>query len=306
VTIRRAPADRPLATRFGWALLLVLLSNALPVCADYPRIGRLDRSDPLFLQHQYDIQEFYRRSASGSALPPLLIYRYDLSPPDTLFAIAARFSLPYSAIASLNRLTSPSLDGRSSILVPGHPGIFLPAEPRTDLETIMHDLRRDRSSAALTVASGQGQESFRYFAGEDFLPDERTAFLAVIFRHPLPDSRLTSPFGTRVNPITSRTTFHGGADYAAPEGTAVLAARAGRVVDIGFDQVLGTYVVVQHDGGFQTFYGHLRSVHVSLYDRVRSGMMLGAVGSTGMVTGPHLHFEIRQNGQSRDPETMLR
>ena len=303
---RRTLANRPSPAGFRWALPLLLLLVGPPLWADYPQMGRLHRSDPLFLQHQNGIQDYYRRVASGSDLPPLLIYRYDLDPADTLFAIAARLSLPYSAIASLNRLSSPSLAGRSSILVPGLPGIFLPSEPHTDLETIMYDLRHQRSSTMLTVASGQSRESFQYFAGEDYLPEERTAFLGMIFRHPLPDGRLTSSFGPRVNPITARHTFHGGADYAAPEGTAVLAARAGRVTEIGTDRVLGSYVVLQHDGGFQTLYGHLRSVAVSLNEEVRSGMILGAVGTTGMVTGPHLHFEIRQHGQSRDPERMLR
>ena len=306
MSIRRLPASRRRAPRFSFALLIVLLVAGPRLWADYPRIDRLDRSDPLYLQHQHDIQAYYRSVAAGSQPPPLLIYRYDLAPTDTLFAIAARLSLPYSAIASLNRLTGPTLTGRSSILLPGLPGIFVPVEPRTDLEAIMDDLRRDRASPKLTVAPNAEQARFRYFPGEDFLPEERTVFLGRVFRHPLPNGRLTSPYGPRINPITARSGFHAGADYAAPEGSKVLAARGGRVVELGSDSVLGTYLVLAHDAGFQTVYGHLRSVTVSLYDEVRSGMILGAVGSTGMVTGPHLHFEIRQHGRSRDPETMVR
>ena len=127
----------------------------------------------------------------------------------------------------------------------------------------------------------------------------------MIFRRPLPDGILTSPYGPRVNPVTSVFGFHEGTDYAAPEGTAVLAARGGRVAEIGQNDILGTYIVLQHSGGFQTIYGHLSSVAVSLNDEVRSGMMLGAVGSTGQVTGSHLHFEILQSGRTRDPEQML-
>ncbi len=274
--------------------------------AEYPLIRTLDRSDPLFLQHQSDIQRFYRSASSGGDPPELLIYRYDLGEHDTLFAIAARLSMPYSAIASLNRLPDPSLDGRTSILVPGVPGIYLSLSPASDLEFIMHDLRRERRTQVLSVAAPNGSHPFRFYPGEDFLPEERTAFLGMAFRHPLPNGRLTSSYGPRVNPVTARYTFHRGADYAAPAGTPVLAARGGRVTRTGYDDILGNYVVVDHSGGFQTLYGHLQSVHVSLNDEVRSGMILGRVGSSGLVTGAHLHFEIRHYGRTRDPETMIR
>jgi murein DD-endopeptidase MepM/ murein hydrolase activator NlpD len=191
------------------------------------------------------------------------------------------------------------------MLLPGIPGLFVPLAPDSDLESIMHDLRRERDASVVTLSTDAGPTVFRFFPGEDFLPEERLAFLGMMFRHPLPGGELTSPFGARMNPITAVYGFHGGADFAAPEGTAVLASRGGRVAEVGDDPVLGTYLVVEHSGGFQTLYGHLSSIAVSLNDRVRSGMIIGAVGSTGMVTGSHLHFEIRQHGRSRDPEPML-
>ncbi|MFW6292352.1 MAG: LysM peptidoglycan-binding domain-containing M23 family metallopeptidase [Spirochaetota bacterium] len=273
--------------------------------AQYPHLHLLDRSDPLYVQHQSDIREYYRRSSAGEELPPLLIYRYRVREGDTLFGIAARLSLPYSALATLNRLAEPELEADATLFVPGVPGVFVPLAPESDLESIMHDLRRDRHAAVVTVAESSGTTVFRFFAGEDFLPEERLAFLGMMFRHPLPNGELTSPWGPRRNPITAQHSFHGGADYAAPEGTRVLASRGGRVSEVGDDPVLGNYVIVEHSGGFRTLYGHLSSLAVSLNDEVRSGMILGAVGSTGMVTGSHLHFEIRQNGRSRDPEPML-
>lgn len=295
----------------AFALLAVVAGVTV---AQYPRLRLLDRSDPLYVQHQSDIREYYRRSSAGDELPPLLIYRYRVREGDTLFGIAARLSLPYSALATLNRLAKPELEAEATLLVPGVPGVFVPLAPESDLESIMHDLRRDRDAAVVTVAAAVGESSgvessgatvFRFFAGEDFLPEERLAFLGMMFRHPLPNGELTSPWGPRRNPITAQYSFHGGADYAAPEGTRVLASRGGRVSELGDDPVLGNYVILEHSGGFRTLYGHLSSIAVSLNDEVRSGMILGAVGSTGMVTGSHLHFEIRQNGRSRDPEPML-
>ena len=281
-------------------VLLALVAGT--AAAQYPEIGALDRSDPLYAQHQSDIRDYYRRSSAGDELPPLLLYRYRVRTDDTLFGLAARLSLPYSALATLNRLAAPELEPGSTLLIPGVPGVFVPLAPESDLESIMHDLRRERQADVVTIA---GASVFRFFPGEDFLPEERLAFLGMMFRRPLPDGELTSRWGPRINPITAEYGFHGGADYAATEGTRVLASRGGRVGELGFDPVLGKYVIVDHTGGFQTVYGHLSTITVSLNDEVRSGMILGAVGSTGMVTGSHLHFEIRQHGRSRDPEAML-
>jgi len=290
--------------RFLLSAALLTVVHGLAV-GQYPRVERLDRTDPLFLQHQQGIRDYYRRAGAGDELPPLLIYRYETDEDDTLFGVAARFSLPYSAIATLNRISSPELTVRDELLVPGLPGVFVPLVPESDLESIMHDLRRENDAAVVTVPGDTAPMVFRFFAGEDFLPEERTAFLGLVFRHPLPTGALSSPWGPRTNPVTAEFGFHGGADYAAEAGTDVLAARGGRVAEIGFNEVLGNYVILEHSGGFQSVYGHLQRVTVSLNDEVRSGMILGAVGSTGMVTGPHLHFEIRQHGRSRDPEPML-
>ena len=284
---------------------VAMLLAASYIGAEYPMIGRLDRSDALYVQHQLDIREFYRSSSAGEPLPPLLIYRYEVRDNDTLFGIAARFSLPYSAVATLNRIAKPELVAGQVLLIPGVPGVFVPLSPDGDLESIMHDLRSSGDATVVTVSTLVGPTVFRFFAGEDFLPEERTAFLGMVFRHPLPDSRLSSPWGPRTNPITAEFGFHGGADYVAAAGTPVLAARGGRVAETGFNDILGNYVILEHSGGFETVYGHLEHASVSLNDEVRSGMILGAVGSTGMVTGAHLHFEIRQHGRSRDPQPML-
>lgn len=297
-------SPRSSVVRASLAIALAAVA-AGTVGAQYPQIRSLDRSDPLYVQHQSDIREYYRRASAGDELPPLLIYRYRVREGDTIFGLAARLSLPYSALATLNRLSEPELEPEADLLIPGVPGVFVPLAPESDLESIMHDLRRERRAAVVTVRASAGGSVFRFFAGEDFLAEERLAFLGMMFRHPLPDGDLTSPWGPRVNPITAEYSFHGGADYAAAEGTRVLASRGGRVSEVGNDPIVGAYVVVDHSGGFQTLYGHLSSIAVSLNDEVRSGMILGAVGSTGMVTGPHLHFEIRQNGRSRDPEPML-
>ncbi len=109
----------------------------------------------------------------------------------------------------------------------------------------------------------------------------------------------------RDNPFTGDSEFHKGIDLAAPYGTEVFAARDGTVGSVGFDPVMGKMVIVDHEAGYQSIYGHLAEIHVQLNDAVRSGMIIGAVGTTGYSTGPHLHFEIRRRGSSRDPAPLL-
>jgi murein DD-endopeptidase MepM/ murein hydrolase activator NlpD len=88
-------------------------------------------------------------------------------------------------------------------------------------------------------------------------------------------------------------------------GTDVLAARAGRVVAIQEDPALGLMLVVEHEGGWRTIYGHLSKVFAELNQRVLSGTIIAAVGSTGLSTGPHLHFEIRMGTVHKDPSSLL-
>ena len=108
--------------------------------------------------------------------------------------------------------------------------------------------------------------------------------------------RLTSPFGYRTNPVSGNYGFHTGIDIAAPEGTPVAAAYAGRVTSVGEDDVWGKFVLIEHSDGFETYYCHLSEIYVSEGTVLRKSETLGLVGSTGWSTGPHLHFEIINNG----------
>ena len=106
---------------------------------------------------------------------------------------------------------------------------------------------------------------------------------------------LSNPYGT----VNGRT--HTGIDIPASEGEVILAAADGTVIETGFDPEQGNYVVLDHGGGLTTLYGQCQSVDVEQGDTVRAGEMIGAVGSSGMSTGPHLHFEVRQDGEHQDP-----
>ncbi len=123
---------------------------------------------------------------------------------------------------------------------------------------------------------------------------------------PVEPTRISSGFGKiRVDLTTpTHTRTHKGIDMTAPQGAPVQAARAGQVVRAGASiGGFGNLVVVDHGDGIQSYYGHLSTVDVRVGDRVETGTRVGAVGSTGRSSGPHLHFEVRKDGVSIDPTT---
>lgn len=113
--------------------------------------------------------------------------------------------------------------------------------------------------------------------------------------------RITSGFGNRFHPVLKRTRLHAGIDFGAPTGTPIRAAASGVVVSASYRGGYGNTVIIDHGGGYATLYGHCSRVYVSAGQRVAQGQRIAAVGSTGLSTGPHLHFEIRINGRPVNP-----
>lgn len=113
--------------------------------------------------------------------------------------------------------------------------------------------------------------------------------------------QLTSGFGYRIHLILGINRFHSGIDLAAPYGTLVGAADGGQVIQAGYSGGYGYSVTLYHGGGFATLYAHLSSIQVTIGQNIERGQVIGLVGSTGLSTGPHLHFEVRINGEPQDP-----
>lgn len=112
---------------------------------------------------------------------------------------------------------------------------------------------------------------------------------------------VSSPYGMRTHPITGENKLHAGTDYSASSGTPVRAAAPGRVAWSGPRGGYGLLVEIDHGAGWSTRYAHLSRTSVSVGDTVEARELVGAVGSTGQSTGPHLHFELRRNGSPTDP-----
>ena len=119
------------------------------------------------------------------------------------------------------------------------------------------------------------------------------------------EGRLMSPFGGRTDPFSGEGAIHTGVDLAAPQGTPVHSAADGIVVHAEFNGGYGRLVVVDHGNGLQTYYGHLSRFEVVSGQEIRRGDILGLSGSSGRVTSPHLHYEVRMAGTPVNPYPYL-
>ncbi|MDP9751407.1 murein hydrolase activator EnvC family protein [Thermoanaerobacter pentosaceus] len=124
---------------------------------------------------------------------------------------------------------------------------------------------------------------------------------------PVPSSSvITSPFGTRYHPILKQYRTHTGIDIAAQTGASILAAADGQVIFAGYYGGYGYAVIIDHGDGISTLYGHNSALLVKEGDTVKRGQVIAKAGSTGLSTGPHLHFEVRKNGVPVNPMDWLK
>ena len=155
-----------------------------------------------------------------------------------------------------------------------------------------------KTHEAVWFAEDGGKGAFYDFAGQSF----RQTFLA----SPLEFSRVSSGYGMRFHPVLGRNKVHLGVDYAAPTGTPVRTIADGVVSFAGWQRGYGNVIEIDHAGKKSTLYAHLSRIDVAQGARVAQGEFIGAVGSTGMSTGPHLHFEFINNGVHQDPLAIAR
>lgn len=126
------------------------------------------------------------------------------------------------------------------------------------------------------------------------------ATTVVNYQMPVP-GKISSEFGNRFHPIDRKHKFHAGIDIVAPQGTPIATAASGTVAFAGWRKGYGNLVIIEHPDGRQTRYGHASKLFVATGETVAAGQQIAAVGSTGKSTGPHLHFEMRENDQAVNP-----
>jgi len=128
-----------------------------------------------------------------------------------------------------------------------------------------------------------------------------------VMRWPVPSSsNITSPYGMRMHPILHTYRMHTGIDISASSGSSIVAANKGTVIMAEWYGADGNTIIIDHGGGITTLYAHCSAFLVRVGDRVNAGETIARVGSTGWSTGPHLHFEVRVNGETKNPVNYVR
>ncbi|MDQ6685458.1 MAG: M23 family metallopeptidase, partial [Pseudomonadota bacterium] len=157
-------------------------------------------------------------------------------------------------------------------------------------------VNRSQTYSAVWFKDGDGKGGYFGLDGKS----KQRSFLA----SPLEFSRVTSGFSMRMHPISNVWTQHKGVDYGAPSGTPVRSVGEGLVEFAGWQNGYGNVVHIQHSKERSTVYAHLSHIDVAKGQRVEQGATIGEVGMTGWATGPHLHFEVKIDGQQQDPLLM--
>ena len=165
-------------------------------------------------------------------------------------------------------------------------------------------IRTGEVTAAIFTAKGKPFTAIRFERDgkAEYFTDEGRPLKKSFIRSPIQYARMSSRFGNRRHPVLGTMRMHKGVDYAARTGTPIMAAGDARVVSAGWQGGFGNTVVLDHGRGYTTLYAHMsRTASLRRGQSVKQGQVIGYVGSTGMSTGPHLHYEFRINGVHRNP-----
>ena len=277
----------------------------------FPVISKLSSKDDVFKEYSSVVESNYKLVSAGKS-PENMFFVYSNTENFTLQGLASRCNIPYETIATLNRIESSeeNIKGEKFIL-PTVPGLFISLQKgESSIEILLQENRSSQSIPENSIKYELAGREYLFLLNKRFTPTERAYFLDSAFQLPLDKDCfwVSSEFGKRKNPFSGVLKNHNGIDLAAPEGTPVYAIKDGSVSGVILnDSEFGNYIILSHDQGkITSIYAHLSKTLIEQYDSVKKGDIIGYVGQTGMATGPHLHFEIRQGGKAQDPRQKLK
>lgn len=252
-------------------------------------------------------------SEGGIDMPPLpvtlAVSTYVVRPGDALSSIASRYRISLDTLISMNGIRDARrIQAGTRLRVPNISGIVHVVARGESVGSVA--ARYGVGTTAILDANDLGSSVIRpgqslFIPGARMSATELKKALGELVAWPVRGG-ISSGFGYRPNPFTGIRQFHNAIDIVAPEGTPVRAAMDGRVADTGYNAIYGNYVILTHPDGYQTLYAHLSKVAVKRGASLRQGAALGAVGSTGYSTGPHLHFSVFKRGSAVDPLKLLK
>jgi len=272
-------------------------------------------SDASFEEASLDAQTVEAEAAvlepeSLSKTRVLLYDTYQVTQGENISTLAVNMGLNQGTIISVNKITNTRLLQIGKVLkIPNQDGVLHAVKSGDTLSSIAEKYKAEAED--IKIANELFSDTIR--AGTDlFIPGAKLDWVSLqeingdLFIWPV-SGAITSPYGYRKDPFNnSRRQFHSGLDIRGGTGTPVKAAMSGRVSNTGYDPVFGNYVVINHHSGYRTLYGHLSVIRAKNGAFVGTGERIGDVGSTGLSTGPHLHFMVYKNGVTVNPRSLMK
>lgn len=278
-----------------------------------PEIESLSPSRANVVYKEYQsIIESNSKAISAGRTPEYLFFLYKNTENFTFQGLAARCCINQETLATLNHIENAQDDIKNrTLILPVVNGLFIPVDKGINsIEILLQENYSFETLTKNTICYNIEDRRYVFLQGKRFKPTERTYFLDSALRLPLDQDSywISSEFGKRKNPFSGKIKNHNGIDLAAAEGTPVYAIKDGAAYCcIKNDPEFGNYIILTHDLGKMTsVYAHLSEIKIEQYQSVRKGDIIGYVGQSGMATGPHLHFEIRQGGKPEDPRLKLK
>ena len=293
---------------------------------DTPGLPELTRSNILMEDDPVVSQGLSTAMQDNGEDRELYYFTYMIQEGDMISKIADRFGVTQDTLISVNNIKASRLIQPGQYLkIPSMPGIIYTTKDADEtLESICDKLFEEDDATSKSpvhldaekcaLANNIGKTDTLMAGASVFIPDARLNWTQKqeingdLFTKPIHSwFYYSSSYGYRQNPFNAaKRTFHGGLDMACPQGTKIYAALAGKVSAVGYNATYGYYVMVSHHSGYQTLYGHMKqAASVKVGQSVSTYTVLGYVGSTGMSTGPHLHFGVYKNGRSINPSAVL-
>jgi murein DD-endopeptidase MepM/ murein hydrolase activator NlpD len=284
---------------------IIVVKKAAAIISSVPSV-----SLPVYSQEDLLRDVNLRAKYLSARISGTNFFVYTVKPKDNLWKIAKKQGYSVHTLIGVNpQLETYEINTNQKILIPSSGGCLHPVQDEDTWQKIAQRYDIDANELQLKNFGISNLVYGEYI----FVPGKYPAIDLMnkkmqekyeqrsLFQSPL-SGRYSSVFGKRIHPVTGKVSFHGGIDIAVPSGTWVGSAADGIVIvastNVGH---YGTAVFIDHKNGYITHYGHLSKLYVRVGQKVKKGQLIAKSGTTGKVTGPHLHFTIKKGNKTLDP-----
>jgi len=295
---------------YAFWLSFVLIGISVGLLRTPPAPVEPDAPELIAAEGQFPRAEGLEVPGDNASTPAACLVAYTVQNGDTLTSIAQKFNTSADSIAYINDLSSPdriSVGKELSVMQNGSGAMVKVSNGDT-----LGDIAKRYGVAVSEVVKANDLDNVNDISagqvlllpGATIARPAQSLSRSSTFIWPLKGT-ITSAFGRRIHPVSGDESYHEGIDIAGASGKKVYAAGSGEISFLGWFGDYGRLIIIDHGDGIETRYGHLSDYDAAEGDYVHAGDVIGYVGQSGNVTGPHLHFEVRRDGDPVNPRNYL-